>query len=165
MGVANVPLSFFMGKHIVIEKIKEKIIVPLEEIGYELVDVEVLKKFGQENITIYIDKPSGIQLDDCEKAHHLIDPLIEEIDPFEDTYILNVSSPGLDRHFKSQRDFERNYDKDIEIKLNAPLKGKKYLEGKLVKRDDASITLVTKNGEIKLENTKINFVRPLVKFE
>ncbi|MCL2555770.1 MAG: ribosome maturation factor RimP [Firmicutes bacterium] len=148
-----------------IDKIKNKIVIPLQELGYELVDIEVTKKFGQENLTIYIDKPEGIQLDDCEKAHHLIDPIIEEIDPFDETYILNVSSPGLDRHFKTQRDFERNYNKNIEIKLISPLKGKKYIEGILINRDDKFIVLKTKQGETKLENTKINFARPLVKFE
>lgn len=147
------------------EKIKEKIIIPLRELGYELVDIETAKKFGQENLTIFIDKPDGIQLDDCEKAHLLIDPIIEELDPFDETYILNVSSPGLDRPFKTQRDYERNYNKNVEIKLLAPLKGKKYLAGKLISKDDTFTTIHTKIGETKIENSKINFTRPLVKFE
>jgi len=163
VGVAKAALIFY-GETILIEKIKEKIIAPLQELGYELIDIETAKKFGQENLTIFIDKPEGIQLDDCERAHLAIDPIIEEIDPFTDTYVLNVSSPGLDRPFKTQRDFERNYNKNIEIKLLAPIKGKKYLEGKLISKDDTFITIQTKIGETKIENSKINFTRPLVKF-
>ena len=164
-GSGKEPLSFFMGLYNLIEKIKEKIVIPLQGLGYELVDIEIAKKFGQENLTIFIDKQCGIQLDDCEKVHHVIDPIIEELDPFTDAYVLNVSSPGLDRPFKTQRDFERNYNKDIEIKLLSPLKGKKYLEGKLLSRNDTFTIIHTKNGEVKIENNKINFTRPLVKFE
>lgn len=148
------------------ESVKEKINPMITELGYEIVDVEFEKKYGEDNLTIYIDIPSGVSLDDCEKVSNAIDPLLDELDPTQGKpYVLNVSSPGLDRPFKTQRDFERNYGKEIEIKLYAPLKGKKLYEGVLVARDENVLTLKLGDEEIKLENSKIALARPLVKFE
>ena len=81
------------------------------------------------------------------------------------TIFIDIPSPGLDRPFKKQRDYERNYGKEVEIKLYAPLKGKKVYEGVLVARDENSLTLNLGKEEIKIENNKIAIARPLVKFE
>lgn len=134
--------------------------------GYEIVDIEYIKIGNDMNLTIYIDIPSGVSLDDCEKVHMAIDPIIDELNPTEDKpYILNVSSPGLDRQFKTQRDFERNYNKEVELKLYAPLMGKKLYEGVLAAHDANSTVILCDGKEITIENNKIAFVRPLVKFE
>ncbi len=148
------------------QSVIEKIQPTVTSLGYEIVDVEFEKKNGEDNLTIFIDIPSGISLDDCEKVNYAIDPLLDELDPTAGKpYILNVSSPGLDRPFKKQRDYERNYGKEVEIKLYAPLKGKKVYEGVLVTRDENSLTLNLGKEEIKIENNKIAIARPLVKFE
>ncbi len=148
------------------ESVKEKISPLVTEMGYEIVDVEFEKKYGDDNLTVFIDIPSGVSLDDCEKVHNAIDPLLDELDPTNGKpYILNVSSPGLDRPFKTQRDFERNYGKEVEIKLYAPMKGKKLFEGVLVERNENTLTLEISGEQIKLENSKIALARPLVKFE
>ena len=139
------------------QSVIEKIQPTVTALGYEIVDVEFEKKNGEDNLTIFIDIPSGVSLDDCEKVHYAVDPLLDELDPTAGKpYILNVSSPGLDRPFKKQRDYERNY---------APLKGKKVYEGVLVARDENSLTLNLGKEEIKIENNKIAIARPLVKFE
>lgn len=148
------------------QSVIEKIQPTVTALGYEIVDVEFEKKNGEDNLTIFIDIPSGVSLDDCEKVHYAVDPLLDELDPTAGKpYILNVSSPGLDRPFKKQRDYERNYGKEVEIKLYAPLKGKKVYEGVLVARDENSLTLNIGKEEIKIENNKIAIARPLVKFE
>ncbi len=148
------------------QAVYEKIEPCVTSLGYEIVEVEFVKKGGDDNLTIYIDIPSGVSLDDCEKVHMAVDPLIDELDPTAGKpYILNVSSPGLDRPFKKQRDFERNYGREAEVRLYAPMKGKKTYEGVLVRRDDNSLTLKTDKEEITIENNKIALVRPLVKFE
>ena len=139
-------------------------LVPVESMGYELVEVEIVRKFNQENITVIIDSPAGITHDDCQKVHLLIEPIVETVDPFNDPYVLNVSSPGLDRKFISQRDFERNYGKEVEVKLLAPMKGKKYVEGVLINKCDKFIELTVNGADLKLELAKINFTRPLIKF-
>lgn len=148
------------------QSVIEKIQPTVTALGYEIVDVEFEKKNGEDNLTIFIDIPTGVSLDDCEKVHYAVDPLLDELDPTAGKpYILNVSSPGLDRPFKKQRDYERNYGKEVEIKLYAPLKGKKVYEGVLVTRDENSLTLNLGKEEIKIENNKIAIARPLVKFE
>lgn len=145
----------------------DKINPTVESLGYEIVDVEYLTKNNESTLTVYVDKvPEGISLDDCEKVSIAIDPLLDELNPTNDKpYTLNVSSPGLDRPFKKQRDFERNYNKEVEVKLYAPMLGKKIYEGVLISHD-ANVTLIkAQNKEIKIENSKIAVVRPLVKFE
>jgi ribosome maturation factor RimP len=152
-------------------KISEKVFAAVDPIvsnlGYEIVDVEFESKKGESTLTIYIDKvPVGVSLDDCETVSRALDPILDELDPTSGSpYAFNVSSPGLDRPFKKQRDFERNYGKEVEVKLYAPLLGKKIYEGVLIKREE-NVTII-KDGDVehKIENSKIALVRPLVKFE
>ena len=149
-----------------IQTLFEKLEPVVSGIGYEIVDIEFEKKYGEDNLTVFIDCPQGVSLDDCEKVHYAIDPVLDEIDPTGGKpYVLNVSSPGLDRPFKKQRDYERNYGKEVEIKLYAPLKGKKIYEGVLENRSE-TVTVVTVEKEtLTIENNRIALVRPLVKFE
>jgi ribosome maturation factor RimP len=148
------------------QSVFEKIEPTVSRLGYEVVDVEFAKKYGEDNLTVFIDCPNGVSLDDCEKVHYAIDPLLDELDPTGGKpYVLNVSSPGLDRPFKKQRDYERNYGKEVEIKLYAPQKGVKLFEGVLVSRNENTVTIEVKGEQITFENTKVAFVRPLVKFE
>ena len=99
----------------------DAISAPVEALGYEIVDVEYVKKPDGMNLTVYIDIPRGVTLDDCEAVHNLINPIMDALDPTEGAYVLNVSSPGLDRPFKKPRDYERNYGREVEVKLYAPL--------------------------------------------
>lgn len=149
----------------VIDTVEAKLAPVISELGYELVDVEYKKNGADMCLTIYIDISSGISLDDCEKVHNIINPILDELDPTEDLpYILNVSSPGLDRPFKKQRDYERNYGKEVEIKLYAPLKGKKLYEGILTHKYEHVVEFKVKDEIISIELSKIVYVRPLVKF-
>lgn len=150
----------------IVDAVREKIEPLVTAMGYEIVDVEFVKKGADDNLTIYIDIPSGVSLDDCEKVHNAIDPLLDELDPTcGKPYILNVSSPGLDRPFVRQRDYERNYGKEVEIRLYAPIKGKKVYEGVLLSRNENCVKIMTGKEEMTIENNKISLVRPLVKFE
>ncbi len=135
-------------------------------LGYEIVDIEERSEYGQKIITVVVDKvPGGISLDDCETLHYAIEPLMDELDPTcGKPYVLEVSSPGLDRPLKTARDFERNYGKEVEVRLYAPLKGVKSYEGILVERTENYIVLSTESGENKIESNRIAIVRPLVKF-
>lgn len=150
----------------VTEKVRLALNEPITKLGFEIVDVELATRYGQPNLTVVIDIPRGVTLDDCETVHNEISPLLDELDPIPVPYVLNVSSPGLDRPFKTQRDFERNYGKEVEIKLYAPLLGKKVYEGKLIEKTENVVKISSDDGkEIKLEMTRVAYVRPLVKFE
>ena len=134
-------------------------------LGYEIVEISYKKQYDDWHLTVFVWQKSGIGLDDCERVHHAIDPILEEIDPTGGApYVLNVSSQGLDRPIKSDRDFERALDTDIEVKLYAPIRGVKRFEGRLSLADSHMIRVVTKDGEVDLEKTKIALARPLIKF-
>ena len=116
----------------------EKLVLPFaEQCGVELVEVEYAKKVNGMNLTIFIDKEGGVCLNDCEKLHRLIDEPLDVLDPTEGrAYTLNVSSLGIDRPLKTERDFKRNLDKEIVVKLFAQLNGKKVYEGFLKEYDE-----------------------------
>ena len=130
--------------------------------GIEIVDV--VEK--DDNLTIIIETEAGADLDTCEKFHNAIMEPIDELDPsFGAAYTLNVSSPGLDRPFKTARDFERNLGKEVEVKLFAPLKGKKLIEGVLKAFDENSVTIEMGGAEEKINKTRIAKINKAIKFE
>ncbi len=132
--------------------------------GIEIVDVEWSEKDAA--LTVFIETENGVDLDTCEKFHNAIMLPIDDFDPTYDAPdTLNVSSPGLDRPFKTARDFERNVGKEVEARLYAPLKGKKLLEGVLTAFDDNSVTIETASEEVKIPRNKIAKINKLIKFE
>lgn len=150
----------------VVEKTRQALTPVIEKLGYEVVDVEYVKRSDGMNLTVYIDIARGLTIDDCELVHNAVNPIIDELNPTQDKpYIFNISSPGLDRPFKTQRDFERNYGKEVEIKLYAPLRGKKIYEGVLREKTEHTVKITTPSGDESIEANRIAFVRPLVKFE
>ena len=139
----------------------ESIATPM---GIEIVDVEFDKHTS--TLTAYIETEQGVDLDTCEKFHNAINEPIDELDPsYGAPYTLNVSSPGLDRPFKTKRDFERNLEKEVEIKLFAPLKGKKFIEGVLTAFDENTVTVKTEKEEIKISLNKIAKINKAIKFD
>ena len=139
-----------------------------EKAGVELVEVE-FKQGANPELNVYIETEDGVDLDTLEMFHNMINDPLDELDPtFGAAYTLNVSSPGLDRPFKTDRDFERNLGLDVEIKLFAPMKGKKYFEGTLVGYDGHTVTVLIdgkEDNEVKFELTKIAKINQAIKFD
>ena len=136
-----------------------------EAVGVEVVDVE-FKISSNPQLTVFIDTEDGVDLITCERYHNAIDPALDELDPtFGSPYTLNVSSPGLDRAFKTARDFERNIGKKVDVKLFAPLKGKKFFEVELVGYDGNCVMLKDEKGEFKLEISKIAKINKAITFD
>ncbi|MCE5189496.1 MAG: ribosome maturation factor RimP [Eubacteriales bacterium] len=136
----------------------------VEELGFELCDVEFVKEYGDWVLTLYIDRPDGVTIDDCERVSKAVDPILDEADPIEQQYFLSVSSLGLDRPLKKDADFQRNIGKRIEIKLFAPLNGKKEFVGELVSYDEASLVVRLDNGEVSMERKAVALARPELVF-
>ena len=135
-----------------------------EGMDIEIVEVECNEK--ARSLTVYIETETGVDLDTCEKFHNAIFDPIDELDPsFGEEYTLNVSSPGLDRPFKTARDFERNLGKEVEVKLFAPLKGKKLIEGFLEEFDENTVTLRLPSETVKIQRNKIAKINKAIKFE
>lgn len=148
-----------------VEEITSALLPTATAMGIEIVEVEA-KVTKSSYITVYIDTENGVDLDTCEKFHNAIDPVLDELDPsFGASYTLNVSSPGLDRPLKTDRDFQRRIGKDVEVKLFAPLKGKKYFECKLVDYDGNNVVLLDGEEQIKLPLVRIAKINEAVKFD
>lgn len=134
--------------------------------GIEIVEVEVKPK--EPSMTVYIDveKEGGVDLDTCALFHNTIDLPLDEFDPsFGAAYTLNVSSPGLDRAFKTPRDFNKNLGRKVEIKLYAPLKGKKFLEGTMTAWNENSVTIEDEKKTILvIERNKIAKINRAIEF-
>ena len=111
-----------------VEKIAEEI---LANTDYELVDVEYVKERDW-FLRVYIDKEGGIGLDDCQEVSGLLDEKLEELNIINDRYILEVSSPGLDRALKKEKDFKREMGKLVDITLYKAIDGEKMITGKLI---------------------------------
>ena len=138
-----------------IEEIVSALSPIAEELNIEIVEVEV-NQGRSPALTVYIDTESGVDLDTCEKFHRAIDPVLDELDPtFGQAYTLNVSSPGLDRPLKTERDFKKCMGERVEVKLFAPMKGKKFFEATLVGYDENCVELDDGKEKFKLEKSKI----------
>lgn len=136
-----------------------------QEMGIELVEVE-FKQGKEPTLTIYADTESGIDLDTCAAFHLAIDAPLDEFDPtFGAPYTLNVSSPGLDRPLKTERDFQKRMGQKVEVKLYAPLKGKKFFEAVLTGYDGNCVTLENGGESMKLELSKIAKICLAIEFD
>ena len=147
-----------------VEEIYSSIKNTADEMNIEIGDIVYDNKSNA--LTVFIETESGVDLDTCERFHRAIDNVIDELDPsYGEPYTLNVSSPGLDRPFKTNRDFERNLQKEVEVKLYAPLKGKKFIEGVLIGFDENSVTVKTEKEEFKISLNKIAKINKAIKFD
>ena len=148
-----------------VEIVEEKICPIIEKLGYEVVEVEFAKKVDGMNLTFYIDSPNGITLDDCEKVHKAIDAPLDEVNPTGDgAYILNVSSCGLDRPLKTNKDLKRNLGNEVEITLFAKQDGNKFFKGVLESFDEKTITLKMPKQTLTFEREKIGSTKLVIKF-
>ncbi len=144
-----------MSKSRDIEQKAEALLEPiLREKDFELVDVEYVKEAGNWYLRVYIDKEGGITVDDCEAVSRVFSDRLDEEDFIDDSYILEISSPGLGRPLKKEKDFRRALEKEIEIRTYRPIDKEKEFFGKLVSYDDAAVVIETEDGEQKEFNRK-----------
>ncbi len=124
-----------------------------EQTGVEIVDAAW--DMRTQSLTVYIDMPGGLDLDTCEKFHRAIDEPLDLLDPtFGAPYTLNCSSPGLDRPFRTEADFARHTGEQVEVRLYAPLGGKKRYTGELAAFRDGNVVLRTEKGETEIPFAK-----------
>lgn len=136
----------------------------ISDMGYELVETEYKKIYGNPTLTFYIYKKGGITLEDCEKVSNAIDPILEDNDiSYGAFYHLNVSSLGLDRPILTNDDYRRNIGEDIELIFEESSK-KKKVHGILISYNDNEIVIEEKNKKVTYERIKLFTVRPYIKF-
>ena len=135
-----------------------------EELGYTLFDVEYVKEGPDYFLRLYITSGSGITIDDCEAMSRAVDPLLDEADFIKDRYYLEVSSVGLDRPLKKEKDFRYFSGQKIEVKLFSPREGSDYWIGILSGYDNGIFSLETDHGRLEINVKETRLVRPWVDF-
>ncbi len=130
----------------------------------ELVDVEYVKEGSEKYLRIYIDKPGSVTIDDCEKVSRELEAILDREDPIDEAYILEVSSPGLDRVLKKDYEYEKYKGRAVEIKLFAPIDGKKEFEGELIGLSEGLISIKTADGKLSFEKGAVASCRLAVIF-
>ena len=131
-----------MTKRELYEQKTEEILLPIvEENGFELVDVEYVKEGSTWYLRAYIDKPGGINIDDCEVVSRRLSDILDEKDYIDDAYILEVSSPGLGRPLKKEKDFKRSLGEEVEIRTYRMIDKQKEFTGILKDYDEKTVTI------------------------
>ena len=138
----------------------EQFLLPLlAEHQFELVDVEYVKEAGNWYLRSHIDKPGGITVDDCEVISRLLSDWLDKEDFIEDSYIMEVSSPGLGRPLKKDKDFERSLGEEVELRLYKPRNRQKEFTGILKAYDKDTVTLEMDGAEEVFERGEIALIR------
>ena len=143
------------------EQQTEALLEPIvEKLGFELVDVEYVKEGGTWYLLAYIDKPGGNAVDDCEAVSRIFSDKLDELDFIEDAYIMEVSSPGLGRPLKKEKDYVRSMGKEVEIRTYRPINKEKEFYGILSAYDESSVTITTEEQkEQTFEKADIALIR------
>lgn len=143
----------------------EALVMPLiEENRFELVDVEYVREGGNWYLRVYIDKPGGINIDDCERISRALSDLLDEKDYIEEAYILEVSSPGLGRPLKKDKDFARSIGEAVEIKLYQAKEGSKEFSGVLSAYDKDTVTIEEDGEQLQFQRKEIAQIRLAIDF-
>ena len=155
-----------MAKKETYEAKAEEMLLPIvESHGFELVEVEYVKEGGTWYLRAYIDKPGGITIDDCELVSRAFSDVIDQNDFIEDSYIMEVSSPGLLRPLKKDKDFYRYLEKPIEMRTYKMIDKKKEFMGVLKAYNKEQITIEEPDGALRvLQRNELALVRPYVEF-
>lgn len=127
-----------------------------EQQGCEIWDVEYVREAGTSFLRVYLDKPGGVSINDCEAVSRALDPILDERDPIPDSYTFEVSSAGAERALKRPSDFARFMGEEVEVRHYQPLEGAKAHVGRLTAYEDGAVTIETAAGRV------LTYARPQV---
>ena len=148
-----------------IEKLTYELLEPiLQENDFECVDVEYIKEANQWYLRIYFDKPDGITVNDCELVSRSLEKKLDVKDPIKEPYILEVSSPGLDRPLKKDKDFERHLGDMVELKLYKAVDKIKEFSGELKAYDEQTVTIEIEGEDHMFSRKDIAIIRLAIIF-
>lgn len=136
----------------------------VKEQGCSLWDVEYIKEAGSWFLRVYIDKPEGVSIDDCEAVSRVVSDLLDNADPIQDSYTFEVSSAGADRVLKKPAHFQAFLGSEVEVRLYKPLEGKKDYIGVLADYQDGNVSILIGDTNMKFEKKEIAQVRLHVSF-
>jgi len=128
----------------------------------ELVDIEYVKEGPFKYLKVYIDKPAGITVDDCADVSRVLNKKLDEINLIEEQYFLEVSSPGLERPFKTDADYNKNIGERVDVKFYKPIDGKKSIEGILIEKHENNIIIQMGEDNITIELKDISKINKVL---
>ncbi len=148
-----------------IERITLGLVEPIaNEHGFECVDIEFVKEAGYFYLRVFLDKPEGITVNDCEIVSRALEAKLDKKDPVKDPYILEVSSPGLDRPLKKDKDFERHLGDLVELKLYKAVDKVKDFTGELSAYDEETLTISVDDELLKFDRKDVAIIRLAIIF-
>ncbi len=163
--VSQVEEGEWMSKREDYEARTEAILIPItEEHQFELVDVEFVKEGTNQYLRAYIDKPGGITIDDCEVVSRALSDKLDQEDFIAEAYILEVSSPGLGRPLKKEKDYARSIGKEIEIRTYKAINQEKEFVGTLKAYDKDTVTIIMNEEETIFAKSDIALIRLALDF-
>ena len=132
--------------------------------GCSLWDVEYVKEAGSWFLRVYIDKEGGVSINDCEEVSRPLSDALDEVDPIEGSYVLEVSSAGADRVLKKPEHFQQFLGAEVEVRLYRPRQGKKDFVGDLAAWEDGNVTLTVAGQTVAFEKKEVAQVRLYPRF-
>ena len=141
------------------ERVESLVEKKINDLGYELYDVEYAKEGKDYFLRIFIDKPEGIDLNDCEKVNDAINDLLDQADYIKEQYFLEVSSPGIERTLRKDKHLEASIDSLVEVKLFKPIEKQKVIQGILKEFTKESIVLELENGNLEIARKDISVIK------
>lgn len=150
-----------MNKKSIEESVQKMVEDVIKDTDIELVDIEYVKEGPFKYLKVYLDKPDGITVDDTADVSRALNKMLDDADLIKEQYFLEVSSPGIERPFKTDADYQKNIGKKVEAKFFKPIDGKKSVNGILMEKDENKVIIKSNDENIKIELkdiSKINIV-------
>lgn len=141
------------------ERVEGLLETTINNLGYELYDVEYAKEGKDYFLRIFIDKESGIDLNDCEKVNDAINAILDKADYIKEQYFLEVSSPGIERILRKDKHLEANINNLVEVKLFKSINNRKAIQGILKEFSKEKIVIETKEGILEIERKNISVIK------
>jgi len=141
------------------ERVESLVEKKINDLGYELYDIEYSKEGKDYYLRIFIDKPEGIDLNDCEKVNDGINDLLDQADYIKEQYFLEVSSPGIERVLRKDKHLENNIDSLVEVKVFKPIEKQKAIQGILKEFNKEILILETDDENIEIERKNIAVIK------
>lgn len=150
----------------VVSAVRAAVTPTIESLGYSVWDIEYVKEGAERYLRVTIDSESGITIDDCEAVHRAIDPILDETDPIEESYHLEVSSPGLERELRTDEHLARCEGEEVELRLYAPEGGAKVWNGILLPvGEDGAIRISVGETEHRFPRASVAAIRTVYRFD
>ncbi len=153
-----------MAKMSITEKVSDIALPIVDSKGFELVDIEYVKEGPNWYLRVYIDKEGGITIEDCQVVSEELSQKLDQYDPIPSRYILEVSSPGIERKLKKDEDFERFKGSTVEVRLFKPSDDRSVFEGELLGLEDGKVIIKVDGDTLKFDKKEISLVKIVFKF-